>query len=174
MGEPQDIEWAFEGQQLWLLQARPITTALREAPIADETLLVFDNSNIVESYPGLVSPLTYSFAQYAYSRVYRAFVRVVGVSQSTVRDNAAVFDNMLSRIDGRVYYNLGNWYRAGAAARLCHQSRLYGNHDGRQRTAAGGIRCEHGGRQATRPRHDRRMAAGGGCRPATGPGRALA
>jgi pyruvate,water dikinase len=112
MGEPQDIEWAFEGQQLWLLQARPITTALREAPIADETLLVFDNSNIVESYPGLVSPLTYSFAQYAYSRVYRAFVRVVGVSQSTVRDNAAVFDNMLSRIDGRVYYNLGNWYRA--------------------------------------------------------------
>lgn len=109
---PQDFEWAFEGSRLRLLQARPITTALRATPIPDETLLVFDNSNIVESYPGLVTPLTYSFAQYAYSRVYRAFVRVVGVSEDTVRDNAAVFDNMLSRIDGRVYYNLGNWYRA--------------------------------------------------------------
>lgn len=112
LGGPQDFEWAFEGSRLRLLQARPITTALRSPPIADDQLLIFDNSNIVESYPGLVSPLTYSFAQYAYSRVYRAFVRVVGVSQDTVRDNAAVFDNMLSRIDGRVYYNLGNWYRA--------------------------------------------------------------
>ncbi|MDB5506826.1 MAG: PEP-utilizing enzyme mobile domain protein [Devosia sp.] len=112
LGGPQDFEWAIEGSRLRLLQARPITTALLAPAIVDEHLLVFDNSNIVESYPGLVSPLTYSFAQYAYSRVYRAFVRVVGVGEDTVRDNAAVFDNMLSRIDGRVYYNLGNWYRA--------------------------------------------------------------
>jgi rifampicin phosphotransferase len=111
-GGPQDFEWAFEGPRLRLLQARPITTGLLAPPIGDDHLLVFDNSNIVESYPGLVSPLTYSFAQYAYSRVYRAFVRVVGVNENTIRDNAAVFDNMLSRIDGRVYYNLGNWYRA--------------------------------------------------------------
>lgn len=112
LGGPQDFEWAFAGSQLRLLQARPITTGLRPSPLADDHLLVFDNSNIVESYPGLVSPLTYSFAQYAYSRVYRAFVRVVGVDDYTLRDNAAIFDNMLSRVDGRVYYNLGNWYRA--------------------------------------------------------------
>jgi len=112
LGQPQDFEWAFEGERLRLLQARPITTELRAAPVVDAALLVFDNSNIVESYPGLVSPLTYSFAQYAYSRVYRAFVRIVGVDDETIADNAAVFDNMLSRVDGRVYYNLGNWYRA--------------------------------------------------------------
>jgi phosphohistidine swiveling domain-containing protein len=112
LGGPQDFEWAFEGPRLRLLQARPITTGLLAPPIWDDHLLVFDNSNIVESYPGLVSPLTYSFAQYAYARVYRAFVRFVGVSEDTVRDHAAVFDNMVSRIDGRVYYNLGNWYRA--------------------------------------------------------------
>lgn len=112
LGGAQDFEWAFEGNRLCLLQARPITTALRPTPLADDHLLVLDNSNIVESYPGLVSPLTYSFAQYAYARVYRAFVRVVGVDEDTIRNNAAVFDNMLTRIDGRVYYNLGNWYRA--------------------------------------------------------------
>lgn len=111
-GCPQDIEWAFDRDTLYLLQARPVTTVLRDLPHADESLMVFDNSNIVESYPGLVSPLTYSFAQYAYSRVYRAFVRLVGINEDAVRQNSAVFDNMLTRIDGRVYYNLGNWYRA--------------------------------------------------------------
>ncbi len=110
-GAPQDIEWAFQGQALRVLQARPITTALKATPAADETVTIFDNSNIVESYPGIVSPLTYSFAQYAYARVYRAFVRVVGVSEARIAANAAVFENMLGRVEGRVYYNLVNWYR---------------------------------------------------------------
>lgn len=111
-GKPQDIEWAFEGERLFLLQARPITTALRAPPIADATLTIFDNSNIVESYPGLVSPLTYSFAQYVYARVYRIFVALLGVSDETIRAHSTVFENMLGRVDGRVYYNLVNWYRA--------------------------------------------------------------
>ena len=29
LGGPQDIEWAFEGDRLWLVQARPITTLPR-------------------------------------------------------------------------------------------------------------------------------------------------
>jgi phosphohistidine swiveling domain-containing protein len=111
-GAPQDIEWAVEGDRLFLLQARPITTALRPHPIDDPLVTIFDNSNIVESYPGLVSPLTYSFAQYVYSRVYRAFVAVLGVDAAAIRAHGAVFDNMLGRVDGRVYYNLINWYRA--------------------------------------------------------------
>jgi len=111
-GMPQDLEWAFEGDRLFLLQARPITTTLRSAPIADTTVTIFDNSNIVESYPGLVSPLTFSFAQYAYARVYRAFVQLLGVDESVIRAQGPLFENMLSRIDGRVYYNLINWYRA--------------------------------------------------------------
>ena len=111
-GSPQDIEWAFDSEGLHILQARPITTKLLPAPQPDQTLTVFDNSNIVESYPGLVSPLTYSFALHVYSRVYRAFVRLLGVRESVIAENSAVFDNMLGRIDGRVYYNLVNWYRA--------------------------------------------------------------
>jgi rifampicin phosphotransferase len=111
-GTPQDVEWAFEDDRLFLLQARPITTALRAAPIADTTVTIFDNSNIVESYPGIVSPLTFSFAQYAYARVYRTFVQLLGVDEATIRDQGSLFENMLGRIDGRVYYNLINWYRA--------------------------------------------------------------
>ncbi|MBD3896533.1 phosphoenolpyruvate synthase [Halomonas sp. ML-15] len=110
-GGPQDIEWAFEGERLFLLQARPITTLLREVPVEDTTLTLFDNSNIIESYPGLVSPLTYSFAQYVYARVYPMFLSLLGVGDTTIRTHRATFDNLLGRIDGRVYYNLINWYR---------------------------------------------------------------
>ena len=111
-GGPQDIEWAFAGGRLHLLQARPITSPLRAAPVADPGRAVFDNSNIVESYPGIVSPLTFSFASYAYARVYMSFVALLGVPAATVNANRTVFENMLVRVDARVYYNLGNWYRA--------------------------------------------------------------
>ncbi|MEM8725215.1 MAG: PEP/pyruvate-binding domain-containing protein, partial [Pseudomonadota bacterium] len=111
-GAPQDIEWAIDEAGLHILQSRPITTPLNDLPADDATFQIFDNSNIIESYPGVVSPLTYSFAVYIYSRVYRAFVRLLGVSELQIRANAVVFDNMLSRIDGRVYYNLVNWCRA--------------------------------------------------------------
>lgn len=110
LGAPQDIEWAFDGDTLCLLQARPITTLgadENQAPIE-----IWDNSNIVESYPGIVSPLTFSFACYAYAHVYRAFARLMGVSTVRVEAQGDVFDNLLGRIDGRVYYNLLNWYRA--------------------------------------------------------------
>lgn len=111
IGTPQDIEWAFDGERLYLLQARAITTALRASPKRDAALTIFDNSNIVESYPGFVTPLTYSFAQYAYARVYRAFLAVCSVDNGTIRANTPALENMLGRIQGRVYYNLINWYR---------------------------------------------------------------
>jgi len=111
-GHPQDVEWAIDQNGLHILQSRAITTALKAAPNSDTNLTILDNSNIVESYPGMVSPLTYSFAVHVYSRVYRAFVQLLGVSDSVVSANGALFDNMLARRDGRVYYNLVNWYRA--------------------------------------------------------------
>lgn len=111
-GAPQDIEWAIDADGLHALQARPITTALRDGAVPDTALTIFDNSNIVESYPGMVSPLTYGFAVHVYDRVYRAFVALLGLPPQVIAENAAVFGNMLGRVDGRVYYNLGNWYRA--------------------------------------------------------------
>ncbi len=110
-GTPQDVEWACDDDHFHVLQSRPITTGLRPAPIADDTITIFDNSNIIESYPGIVSPLTFSFAQYAYARVYRRFMSLVGVRGPVIADNAALFENMLACINGRVYYNLINWYR---------------------------------------------------------------
>lgn len=112
-GGPQDIEWAFgpDGDTLHLLQSRPVTTQLLPQAAPETKLCVFDNSNIVESYPGFVSPLTFSFAAQAYARVYRTFLKMVGVPETVIAAHQSELSNMLSRVDGRMYYNLGNWYR---------------------------------------------------------------
>ena len=110
-GQPQDIEWAFGSGSLWLLQSRPITT-LRDLPDPDGVLSLWDNSNITESYSGVTTPLTFSFARSSYESVYRQFCRMLRVPERTLSANDAVFRNMLGLIRGRVYYNLLNWYRA--------------------------------------------------------------
>ena len=108
---PQDIEWAFAEGQLYLLQSRPIT-ALKESSAPSGVLNIWDNSNIVESYNGVTTPLTFSFASYVYDEVYRQFCKILRVPEARIESNALVFRNMLGLIQGRVYYNLLNWYRA--------------------------------------------------------------
>jgi pyruvate,water dikinase len=112
-GCPQDIEWAIEGEQLHLLQSRPITTLqTRPASPQDEgELNLWDNSNIAESYPGVTTPLTFSFARRAYEEVYRQFCSLMGVPQATIDDNATTFRRMLGLLQGQIYYNLLSWYR---------------------------------------------------------------
>ncbi len=105
-GGPQDVEFTTEGEQIWLVQTRPITT-----PVPWGRKLLWDNSNIVESYSGVTTPLTYSFARGAYNTVYRLFCGVMGVSRATIQDNDAIFERLIGLIQGRVYYNLNAWFR---------------------------------------------------------------
>lgn len=108
---PQDIEWAIDRQgKLWLLQSRPITT-LANTPDPDDALRVWDNSNIAESYGGVTTPLTFSFARRIYESVYREFCKLMSVPSSRIARSDAVFPQMLGLIRGRVYYNLVSWYR---------------------------------------------------------------
>lgn len=112
-GCPQDIEWAVEAGRVYLLQARPIT-GIRgggAGPSQVGGVVIWDNSNIAESYGGITRPLTFSFARGAYAEVYRSFCGLMGVPRGTVEASDAVFSNMLGLIRGRVYYNLLNWYR---------------------------------------------------------------
>jgi len=109
-GRPQDIEWAIEDGKLWLLQSRPITT-LSALADPDGELRLWDNSNIAESYGGITTPLTYSFARRAYEEVYRQFCRLMRVPESTIAANADTFRCMIGLVRGRVYYNLVSWHR---------------------------------------------------------------
>ncbi|RYD18359.1 MAG: phosphoenolpyruvate synthase, partial [Verrucomicrobiaceae bacterium] len=110
-GRPQDIEWAIDlGGKLWLLQSRPITT-LGLTPDPDDTLRVWDNSNIAESYGGVTTPLTFSFARRIYESAYREFCKLMSVPHDRIERSDDVFPQMLGLIRGRVYYNLVSWYR---------------------------------------------------------------
>jgi phosphohistidine swiveling domain-containing protein len=107
-GRPQDIEWAL-ADRLYLLQSRPITS-IRSLPDPDAPLVIWDNSNIVESYSGVTTPLTFSFAREIYEHVYRQFCRMMGVPARVLAGQDEMFRNMLGLIRGRLYYNLLNWY----------------------------------------------------------------
>lgn len=110
-GRPQDIEWAVDQDgELWLLQSRAITT-LGGLPDPDDELRIWDNSNIAESYGGVTSALTFSFARRIYEHVYREFCRMMKVPGRRMERGDAVFPRMLGMIEGRVYYNLLSWYR---------------------------------------------------------------
>jgi len=108
-GRPQDIEWAI-GDRLVLLQSRPITS-IGAISDPDGRVVIWDNSNIVESYSGVTSPLTFSFAREIYQHVYQQFCRMMGVPKRTIAGHDETFRNMLGLIRGRLYYNLVNWHR---------------------------------------------------------------
>ena len=109
-GAPQDIEFAYDGSgQLWILQTRPITTVAELGPAAGHGLL-WDNSNIIESFSGVTSPMTFSVIRRAYATVYRCFSEVMGIAPETIRRSEPLYQNMLGLIHGRVYYNLQSWY----------------------------------------------------------------
>jgi phosphohistidine swiveling domain-containing protein len=109
-GRPQDIEWAMLDGELFLLQSRPITS-LAKLPDPDGELAIWDNSNIAESYCGVTTPMTFTFARRAYESVYREFCGLMKVPQRRIDASDQVFANMLGLVRGRVYYNLINWYR---------------------------------------------------------------
>ena len=107
-GRPQDIEWAVdEAGAVAILQTRALTAV---GP-REGRLYTWDNSNIIESYGGITTPLTYSFARGAYEVVYRQFCEVMGVSQPLITANDPVFKAMIGLVRGRVFYRLDSWYQ---------------------------------------------------------------
>ncbi len=120
-GAPQDIEWAIDDSGVWLLQARPITTLAEPLPgvelrgagevIPAGAERIWDNSNIIESFSGVTSPLTYTVAAGIYGRVYRGYAESLRVPDEQVRQTDEWTPVLLGSFHGRVYYNLLHWYR---------------------------------------------------------------
>lgn len=104
IGKYTDIEFAIENGKLYILQARPITT------LNDDKPLIFDNSNIVESYPGVCSPLTISFVETVFGGVFRDAARRLLKNEKELSLRRYLLDNMVGTANGRIYYNLNNWY----------------------------------------------------------------
>ena len=104
LGEYLDIEFAIEKDQIYILQARPITT------LDPNETTILDNSNIVESYPGVSLPLTISFVHFVYSGVFKAEAYRISKNKQLVESCNDKFQNMVGSSNGRLYYKISNWY----------------------------------------------------------------
>ena len=107
-GIPQDIEWSYDGQQLWLLQARPITTL---QPIWTRKIAA-------EVIPGLIRPLTWSINRPLTCGVWgEIFTVVLGDSlrdSSASRAQGLNFNETATLHYSRAYFNatlLGEIFR---------------------------------------------------------------
>ena len=134
-GRPQDIEWAY-ADRLVLLQSRPITS-LHTSADPDAPLTIWDNSNIVESYSGVTTPLTFSFARDAYEHVYQQFCRMMGVPERVITAREETFAQH-ARPGARPALLQPPQLvpHAGAPPRIPDESRVHGTDDGREGAAA--------------------------------------
>ena len=104
LGEYLDIEFAIKDNKIYILQARPITT------IDTSNLVILDNSNIVESYPGISLPLTISFVHFVYSNIFKKEAYRLTKNKKLVEENNDNFNNMVASSSGRIYYKISSWY----------------------------------------------------------------
>ena len=99
-----DIEFAIKDGIIYILQARPITT------INTDNLIILDNSNIVESYPGVSLPLTQSFVKEVYYKIFKCCVNRISNDKELVEHLDDNLQNMVDIANGRIYYRISNWY----------------------------------------------------------------
>lgn len=105
---PRDVEWAIQGDTLYLLQARPVTVALqpgtrrwqkRRADPHARAHLVWSNVNVGEALPGVATPFTWSILS-SFSEL--GFRRAFGSIGCTVPKDA----ELVGAFRGRIYLNL--------------------------------------------------------------------
>ena len=102
--EKMDIEFAIKGEEVFILQARPITT------LNEKNIIVLDNSNIVESYPGVSLPLTQSFVMEIYYKIFRYCCLRVSENVDLINNLDNSLRYMVDVVNGRIYYRISNWY----------------------------------------------------------------
>lgn len=102
--EPQDIEGTItEKGDIYFLQSRPIALDYSK-------MKIWTNANVTESFPGVTTVLTYSFAKFFYREIfYDSYLRL-GVSRKKLKENHEPLNQMIGFLEGRIYYNLSHFY----------------------------------------------------------------
>jgi len=106
-GSPQDIEWAYEKNRLFILQSRPLTV---HGGMPRRHCTVWSNVNLRETIPDPITPMGWSiFSDFIFYQIIHD-VFTIPVTQ-------ALYDRypMVERLLGRLYWNLNNCMAYGAS-----------------------------------------------------------
>ncbi|MDH4144779.1 MAG: PEP-utilizing enzyme [Acidimicrobiia bacterium] len=86
-GVPQDVEWAADGETLWVVQARPITVSATgegdgfDTPVDDHELTP---AGIGEMLPGVLAPLVWELNSFVVEEALRALLDDLGALPSGI------------------------------------------------------------------------------------------
>ena len=97
-----DIEFAIKDSEIFILQSRRITSIDSGA-----RKIILDNSNIVESYPGLLLPLSQDFVRKIYKDIFERLIVRISHSRKLV---SSLDSDMVAFVNGRAYYTISDWY----------------------------------------------------------------
>ena len=102
---PQDIEGAFDSSgALSILQSRPISFDF-------ERVRLWSSANVSESFPGVSSPLTFTFAQKFYRELNYDFYRKCGVTSKVLQSAVPTFDRLLGYLNGRIFHCITHFHK---------------------------------------------------------------
>ncbi len=101
---PVDIEWCEVENSIVILQVRPITG------LKDEDDILWTNVNMVENFPSVVSPFTWSIVDIFYQYYTKHMLQLFGWKNSHLEKVRSIVNHTTGIHAGRIYYNLTNWY----------------------------------------------------------------
>ncbi|MAZ50078.1 MAG: hypothetical protein CME65_16060 [Halobacteriovoraceae bacterium] len=100
-----DFEFCLKDEQIYFLQARPITSVSQNPNIE-----LYDSSNISENYPGVSTPLTLDHLKRLYTVNLSSLLKYLGIPKST-RDKLSInLNEPIESFHGRPYYKVSTWY----------------------------------------------------------------
>ncbi len=108
-GSPQDVEWAAEGDRVWIVQARPITVVATDEGDGYDSPIDSSNENhelttagIAEMLPGVLPPLVWEAASWLVEEAFRRLLDDLGA----LPDDLSTPHGLLRRVRGRAVQDL--------------------------------------------------------------------
>jgi len=101
---PQDIEGTINRNgDIYFIQSRPIAIEYTRCRL-------WSSANVSESFPGLTTPLTYSFARTFYQLLNYDYLRRCGVKERYLHNNRESLNCLIGYIDGRIYHSISSFF----------------------------------------------------------------
>ena len=94
-----DVEWVAVANEIYFVQARPITVNTKE-------IVHWTNTNLNENYPDPISPLLYSIARDSYYNYFKNLAHLLQINPTSIRQLEYDFSNTVGILGNRLYYNM--------------------------------------------------------------------